>query len=305
MVRKGSRVQIPIVAPSEIIFFKNYQEAKVADWDILKTRGNVDDRRTYASGGGLLSSGLLVILLTLGLNYLSLSVSPGTVSQVINTFNSTQVSKQEQPAEFKGDDSYEVFASKILGSTDDTWSEIFASNKSTYAKPKLVLYRNSSHTGCGIGSSAYGPFYCPNDSTIYLDETFFDDLRAKFGGSSGEVAQAYVIAHEVGHHVQNIQGDLSGLGRSSQRQAIETELQADCYAGVWAYSINKDGVLAPGDIEQALSAASAVGDDNIQSRMGGSVNPETWTHGSSEQRMSAFNKGFETGNPAQCSGLSS
>lgn len=276
----------------------------MADWDVLKSRGNVEDRRNRVAGAGILGSGVVVMLITLGLNYLGINVSPSTVSQVMGAFESTQVSQQEQPAEFKGDDPYEVFASKILGSTDDTWTEIFSSNNATYSEPKLVLYRNASQTGCGMGSSSYGPFYCPSDSTIYLDETFFDELRTKYGGSSGEVAQAYVIAHEVGHHVQNLQGGLNNPGNSSQSHAIETELQADCYAGVWAYAINSDGVLAPGDVEQALSAASAVGDDNIQSRSGGSVNPETWTHGSSEQRMNAFNTGFTSGNPSHCTDLS-
>lgn len=276
----------------------------MADWSKLSTRGNVDDRRTNAPAAGIMGGGVIVLLLTLGLNYMGLNISPDTVSRVVETFGSSKVSQQDQPPEFKGDDPYEVFASKILGSTDDTWSDIFAKSDQKYTKPRLVLYRGSSSTACGIGSSAAGPFYCPSDSTIYLDETFFEELKNRFGGSSGEVAQAYVIAHEVGHHVQNLQGSLRPVGPSSQRQSIETELQADCYAGIWAFSVNKAGIFESGDIEQALSAASAVGDDNIQSRMDGSVRPETWTHGSSQQRVNAFEAGFKTGQPGKCTDLS-
>lgn len=274
----------------------------MADWDKLGSRGNVEDRRgttpavAFMGGGGLLA-----IVITLALNYFGLEVSPGTVSMVLETFGSSQVDQQKQPAEFQGDDAYEVFASKILGSTDDLWSQMFRESNASYTKPRLVLYRNATRTGCGTASSAVGPFYCPNDKTIYLDETFFEELRARFGGSSGDVAQAYVIAHEVGHHVQNLQGELAG--RQTQQGSINTELQADCYAGVWAYSINKNGVLNPKDIEQALSAAAAVGDDNIQSKTEGRVTPENWTHGSSEQRVDAFNVGFRNGQPGRCSNL--
>lgn len=273
----------------------------MANWDILSGSGNVEDRRgttpamAFAGGGGI-----VVLLLTLGLNYLGLNVSPDTVSGVLDTFGTTQVDSQPQPAEFQGRDSYEVFASKILGSTNDVWNATFAKNGQTYGEPRLVLFRNATQTGCGLASSAVGPFYCPSDQTIYLDETFFEELQSRFGGSTGEVAQAYVIAHEVGHHVQNELGYLNQPGSSTQHGSIATELQADCYAGVWAHSVNQNGVFETGEINQALSAAAAVGDDNIQQKTEGRVNPETWTHGSSEQRVSAFTTGLNTGQPSQC-----
>lgn len=275
----------------------------MADWDRIGSRGNVEDRRgttpavAFMGGGGLLA-----IVITLALNYFGLEVSPGTVSMVLDTFGNSQVDQQKQPVEFQGDDPYEVFASKILGSTDDLWTKMFSENGESYAKPRLVLYRNATRTGCGMASSAVGPFYCPSDSTIYLDETFFEELRSRFGGSAGDTAQAYVIAHEVGHHVQNLEGKLAG--RSTRQGSINTELQADCYAGVWAYSVNKNGIFSQGDLEEALSAAAAVGDDNIQTKTEGRITPENWTHGSSEQRVSAFNTGFTTGQPSKCSNLS-
>ena len=162
-----------------------------------------------------------------------------------------------------------------------------------------MLFRGATRSQCGVASSQVGPHYCPIDQTIYLDETFFDELRQRFGGSSGEVAQAYVIAHEVGHHVQNQLGVLAE-NQNSQKGSIAIELQADCYAGVWAYSQARNGVFENGEIQQAMSAAEAVGDDNIQEKTEGRVTPENWTHGSSEQRVNAFTAGYETGNPGQC-----
>lgn len=277
----------------------------MANWDLLNNRGDVEDRRgmtpalAFTSGGGI-----VVLLLTLGLNYLGINVSPDTVSGVLDSFGTTKVDQQVQPAEFKGEDSYEVFASKVLGSSNDVWSQVFAYNDTRYQKPKLVLFRQATQTGCGLASSAVGPFYCPSDATIYLDETFFEELKTRFGGSAGQVAQAYVIAHEVGHHVQSQEGLFRQPGSQTRHGSIKTELQADCYAGVWAYAINDAGVFSGGDIEQALSAAAAVGDDNIQSKTEGRVTPETWTHGSSEQRVSAFNTGFSTGQPGMCADIS-
>lgn len=273
----------------------------MANWDLINGGGNVEDRRGTTSalaftGGG----GLVVLLLTLGLNYLGVNVSPDMVSGVVNSFGSSQVDQQEQPPEFRGEDSYEVFTAKVLGSTDQVWNEAFAKKGQTYQEPRLVLFRNATQTGCGLASSAVGPFYCPTDQTLYLDETFFEELKNRFGGSAGEVAQAYVIAHEVGHHVQNLEGLFAAGNPQTQHGSIETELQADCYAGVWAYAVNKNGVFSPGEIDQALSAAAAVGDDNIQERTQGRTSPETWTHGSSEQRVNSFNKGFNSGQPGVC-----
>ena len=263
--------------------------------------GNVEDRRGLG-GPAFAGGGLVALLIVLGLNYFGVSVPQSTVEEIlgqIQSFQSTQVDESKQPVEFRGEDDYEVFASKVLGSSDELWSDVFSLNSGEYQKPQLVLFRGATRSSCGIASSQVGPHYCPYDSTIYLDETFFDELKKRFGGSSGEVAQAYVIAHEVGHHVQNQLGVLDANSQTREG-SISLELQADCYAGVWAYSQAKNGVFENGEIEQAISAAAAVGDDNIQQTIEGRITPENWTHGSSEQRVEAFTKGYTTGDPAQC-----
>lgn len=276
----------------------------MANWDDITSIGDVEDRRgttpalAFAGGGGI-----VVLLLTLGLNYLGLNVSPDAVSSVMDALGTSKVDFQPQPAEFAGKDGYEVFASKVLGSTNDVWSGVFTKNGVAYQKPKLVLFRNATQTGCGLASSSVGPFYCANDQTLYLDETFFNELKTRFGADTGDVAQAYVIAHEVGHHVQNQLGVFEQTDTQSRYGSIETELQADCYAGVWAYAVNKNRIFANGEINQATSAAAAVGDDNIQSKIEGRVSPETWTHGSSAQRVNAFNVGYNTGQPGRCVNL--
>ena len=279
----------------------------MANWNSVESMGDVEDRRGVGSGiafaGG---GGIIAILLTLGLNYLGLQVSQSTVEQVVTQIQSMQsqtVDKTDQPVEFRGDDSYEVFTRKVLGSTDGLWQSAFSESNLAYKKPKLVLFRGVTQSACGVASAAVGPHYCPYDRTIYLDETFFDELQQRFGGSTGEVAQAYVIAHEVGHHVQNQLGVFDSSSAKTQKGAIAIELQADCYAGVWAYSQSKNNVIQPGEIDQALSAAAAVGDDNIQERTEGRVNPENWTHGSSEQRVNAFQTGYSSGDPASCRNL--
>lgn len=273
----------------------------MADWDEIASSGNVEDRRGLSravlTGGG----GLVAILLALGLNYLGLNISPTQVQQgldIVAELQGGQAAKTEQPAEFRGEDSYELFVKKVLGSTNVMWTDIFAQTGRSYAPPTLVLFRDATQSACGVAPSSVGPFYCPEDQRIYMDETFFDELRTRFGANTGETAQAYVIAHEVGHHVQGQLGQLAG--DSSRDSAIQAELQADCYAGIWAYTQSADGVLGPDDISQAMSAASAVGDDNIQQRTEGQVTPESWTHGSSEQRVAAFTRGYLTGQPDRC-----
>ena len=274
----------------------------MARWDKITSVGNVVDRRGV--GGALVGGGgVLAVIITLALGYFGISVPQSTVEEVISQIDSLQsqtVEESDQPVEFRGEDEYEVFASKVLGSSNDVWARVFSSNSKSYEEPRLVLFRDVTRSGCGIASSQIGPHYCPADSTIYLDETFFDELGRRFGSSTGEVAQAYVIAHEVGHHVQNQLGALAGSNRSNE-DSIQTELQADCYAGIWAYSQAKNNVFETGEIEQAMSAAAAVGDDNIQQTIEGRVNPENWTHGSSEQRVNAFTVGYESGDPSRCS----
>lgn len=278
----------------------------MARWNRIGSRGNVQDRRGMGGPGlaigGLGGVGVIIVLL------LNLFGGGGGLDQIIGQLETPQ-QPQEQPAEFQGEDDYEVFASTVLGSTDDTWEAIFTASDLTYAEPTLVLFRDGTSSACGSASSAVGPHYCPLDETIYIDETFFDELVSRFGATGGDVAEAYVIAHEVGHHVQKRTGVMEQV-QSAQQQAgsqeeandlsIRLELQADCFAGVWAYSLRDAGVFLPGEIQEAIDAAASVGDDRIQERVQGQVSPETWTHGSSEQRVEWFTKGFESGDPALC-----
>lgn len=280
----------------------------MARWDRIGRRGNVEDKRgfggTGVAVGGLGGIGLIIFLI---ISFLG----GGTgLDQVIDQV-ATQAPQQTgaQPEEFQGEDEYEVFASTVLGSTDETWTAIFTDSNLQYREPTLILFRDSWSSACGGASSSAGPHYCPLDETIYLDETFFDELATRFGAQGGDVAQAYVIAHEVGHHVQYLLG-IIGQVQEAQRQvssqaeandlSVRMELQADCFAGVWAYSIKDLGVFLPGEINEAIDAAAAVGDDRIQQRVQGQVSPESWTHGSSDQRVAWFTTGLDAGDPSVC-----
>ncbi len=270
----------------------------MAQWDKITSRGNVEDRRAagpVAIGGGVGIVGLVIYLL---MNFLG--GSQPDVGEVLNQLQNVQVQNNQNynAKDFEGADSYEVFASTVLGSTNDMWNDVFKKSSLTYTEPKLVLFRGSTNSACGGADSSVGPHYCPNDNTIYLDETFFDELTKRFGGNAEDVAQAYVIAHEVGHNVQNQLGDMSQV--DTQEESIHLELQADCYAGLWASSIKSLGVFEPNEITEALNEAAAVGDDRIQSKIEGRVDPENWTHGSSEQRVSAFTKGYTSGSVQMC-----
>lgn len=271
----------------------------MALWDKISSRGNVEDRRGLSAGALGGGASILVVGAVLLFNYFGVTVDPNTVEQVVQQLNQTTIDPENQPAEFKGEDDYEVFTATVLGSTNDMWSGLFAKNNQDFAEPKLVLFRDGVATSCGFATSASGPFYCPGDQTIYLDETFFDQLKNRLGGDSGDVAQAYVIAHEAGHHAQHLLGSLNN--NQGNEASIQTELQADCFAGLWAYSVQKLGVFENEDeINEAIRAAKAVGDDNIQKNAGQPVNPENWTHGSSKQRIDAFNTGYTTGDFARC-----
>lgn len=200
--------------------------------------------------------------------------------------------------------------SGVLASTEDVWGRLFNQAGETYREPELVAYTNYDQTGCGMAQSAVGPFYCPMDQRIYIDPAFFDELSRRFG-APGDFAQGYVIAHEVGHHIQNLTGTLDSAQRAQaqagrvegNRIQVAVELQADCYAGVWAANArgpNGQPLLEPGDIEEGMRAAEAIGDDTLQRNTQGRVVPETFTHGTSEQRMGALRRGLETGDPAAC-----
>lgn len=271
----------------------------MAIWDKITSRGQVEDRRGSSffplAGGGLGLGGLILLLV---MNYLG----GGDLNDALNGLQYLEVPVQEAGVNFDGADQYEVFASTVLGSNNDAWSEIFARNNLEYVPPRLVLFRGATQGGCGIASNQVGPHYCPSDRTIYLDETFFDELQRRFNANGGDVAEAYVISHEVGHHVQNLLGIMDQVTESGSNDlSVKLELQADCFAGLWAHSIKDEGVFeSPDEIKEALDAAAAVGDDRIQQSVEGRISPESWTHGSSEQRVNAFNAGYTTGNVGAC-----
>jgi predicted metalloprotease len=201
------------------------------------------------------------------------------------------------------------FLTRVLGSTEETWGEIFQKNGSRYTPTTLVAYTRGTQTACGFGQAAMGPFYCPNDKKIYIDPAFFNELSQRFG-APGDFAQAYVIAHEVGHHIQDLEGtlDTAHNAQASAGQAdgnaiqVKVELQADCYAGVWAANARdaQGNILEPGDVEEGMRAAEAIGDDTLQKQTQGRVVPDSFTHGTSAQRMQALRLGMQTGNPASC-----
>lgn len=269
----------------------------MADWSKILRRGKVEDRRSMAPAaiGGVSLTGLALLFL---FNVLS----GGSPEEILYQLENIPIEQQNtNKEEFSGLDSYEVFVSTILGSNNELWTSIFQKMGNSYIEPKLVLFRRATNSGCGYASSQVGPHYCPQDETIYLDETFFDELSNRFGAKGGDVAEAYVISHEVAHHVQNLLGimDKVNLNRSNDL-SIKLELQADCFAGLWANSIKDNGIFEQGEIHEAMDAASAVGDDRIQEKVTGQINSESWTHGSSKQRVEWFDKGYNLGSLSAC-----
>ncbi len=270
---------------------------------------NVEDRRGESFGGGLAGGGSLSlggILLVLVASYF-LNINPLSLLGMLEEAPApTQHSSvaQRPPA----DDEMSRFVRKVLASTEDTWQGIFRESGQQYQDPKLVLFSGATPTACGTGQAAMGPFYCPGDHKVYIDLAFYRELKQRFH-APGEFAQAYVIAHEVGHHVQNLLG-ISGKVDAARRRgdeahgnalSVRLELQADCFAGVWGQRADSlRHILEPGELEQALTAAAAIGDDTLQQQSRGTVVPETFTHGSSAQRVRWFRKGFESGDPKQC-----
>lgn len=277
----------------------------MADWQKILSRGDVEDRRGMAPLAGGISVGGVVLLVAV--NYFL----GGDLSAVLPHLEQLAVQQLQTPTDsqqFSGEDSYEMFASAVLGSANDLWSAEFQEQGKVYDPPTLVLFRQATQSACGGAYSQIGPHYCPLDETIYLDETFFDELTSRFGARGGDVAEAYVIGHEVGHHVQQELGVMDQVrsiqSRNPQREnelSVQVELQADCFAGLWANSIREAGVFeSEEEIREAMDAAAAVGDDRIQEKSTGRVNPESWTHGSSDQRVEAFNRGYNSGNFAAC-----
>lgn len=273
-------------------------------WQDRRESNNVEDRRQQGGGGGIPIGGkgrliLLVVVMVAG--YYGVDLSPMLNEPASQT--PPQRQEMSQPAK----DPLARFTSVMLASTEDAWGEIFQQSGSHYQAPKLVLYRGATRTGCGQGQSVMGPFYCPADRTVYIDLSFYQEMRDKLG-ADGDFAQGYVVAHEVGHHVQNLLGierkmreQQQGLSRAEQnRLSVKLELQADCFAGVWGHYMEREQVLETGDLEEALNAAQAIGDDRLQQQSQGRVIPDSFTHGSSAQRYAWFKRGFDSGKPASC-----
>ena len=272
-------------------------------WQGRRQSDNVEDRRSISGGKVAVGGGIIGIIILL------VNVFGGENAQIITPVLEQLQGGQQQTETAaplsKEDEEMGNFVRVILADNEDIWTKIFAEHGLKYKNPKLVLFRGSVNTACGGASSASGPFYCPGDQKVYMDLGFFEELKTKFGAKGGDFAIAYVIAHEIGHHIQTLLGTSEKMRQAqegkSQTQAnklsVALELQADFYAGVWSH-YNQEN-LDTGDIEEALSAANAVGDDAIQSKMSGQVVPDSFTHGTSEQRMYWFKKGFKTGDIKQ------
>jgi predicted metalloprotease len=266
---------------------------------------NVEDRRGGGIGRGGLAVGGGIGTLAIALLALLFGVDP---SQLLNGGQDGAPAPpgQTQQAPPQNDEMSQ-FVRRVLGSTETVWGEVFSRNGSSYREPRLVLFTNQVQSACGRADAAVGPFYCPGDEKVYIDLSFYDELRSRFR-APGDFAQAYVIAHEVGHHVQNLLGTSDKVTALQQRASeaqsnrlsVMLELQADCYAGVWGYYAKQRGVIEPGDLEEALGAASAIGDDRLQREAQGYVVPDSFTHGSSEQRMRWFKQGFDSGDMRRC-----
>ena len=298
-------------------------------WGDFRRSQNVEDRTgnapESAGGGGMpfggmrLGGGAIIILVIVGMLF---GINPFEMLGMMGGDGSVQAPPQQSapPARVppgsapqaggssaQGADVNKDFSRAVLGDTEDVWSALFQAMGSRYDPPKLVLYRGVTRSDCGRANAAVGPFYCPADKDLYLDTSFFNELHARFG-APGDFAQAYVIAHEVGHHVQNLLGTMRQFDAQRQRSdertanmlSVRLELQADCYAGVWGFYSQKRGIIDAKDIESGLRAAAAVGDDQIQKRTQGYVVPDSFTHGSAEERTRWFRTGLQSGDPRDC-----
>lgn len=276
---------------------------------------NVEDRRGGGFGGGGFpiggkSIGIGTIVIALAASYF-FGIDPSLIFQGASVIQGQQQQVQpQQPNRPPATDELTVFTRKVLGNTERTWEHIFETDLNRrYEPPKLVLFSGATPTACGTGQSAMGPFYCPGDHKVYIDLAFYDELRKRFG-ASGDFAQAYVIAHEIGHHVQNLLGVSAKVDAARRRMgeaqanqlSVRMELQADCLAGVWAATAQKANqqLLEPGDVEEGLKAAAAIGDDRLQRQAQGYVVPEAFTHGTSDQRVRWLRQGLSTGDIRKC-----
>ena len=276
-------------------------------WRTGRRSGNVIDRRGRGGARRLAGGGIGTLVIILVALYFGVDPTPllqGTNSVGVPSGASTGGTRG---GDFEGDD-LAAMTSVVFGYTEDVWEKIFAESGQVYRKPNLVLFSGSTRSACGLGQAAMGPFYCPADQQAYIDLSFYRDLRNQLG-APGDFAQAYVIAHEVGHHVQNLLGISGKVHAQRQRVSqvegnalsVRLELQADCFSGVWANRADKmANIIEDGDVEEALNAAGAIGDDRLQRRSRGTVSPETFSHGTSEQRIRWFRTGLESGDPDRC-----
>lgn len=279
-------------------------------WQGRRESDNVEDRRGQSGspmggGGGFRlpsgKGGIVLLIIVLVAGYYGVDLTGMLTGEPVSQQQTTQRSISPQ------DEEAAKFTKVILADTEDTWGAIFKDMGRQYPQPKLVMYRGATRTACGTGQSVMGPYYCPADSTVYIDLSFYDEMRNKLG-AGGDFAQGYVIAHEVGHHVQKLLGIESKVRQLQQnasqaeanRLSVKMELQADCFAGVWGYNMQKQDYMETGDLQEALNAAEAIGDDRLQQQSQGRVVPDSFTHGTSQQRYTWFKRGFDSGDPAQC-----
>ena len=298
-------------------------------WRGRQQSSNIEDRRSQGGGGGFrgsplgnggfrLPSGggggrrggmgsLIGIVVVLGIIWFVTGQNPiDMLMGGSNTTGNSAASSAAAPASAE-EDELAAFVGVVVQETEDMWGEVFAAQNQDYPEPAVVLFSGQTNTGCGAADSSTGPFYCPGDSKVYIDLSFYEELRQQFG-APGDFAQAYVLAHEVGHHIQNITGVLPDFNQrrasmsaeEANAYSVRVELQADCYAGVWANYAGQEDLLENGDIEEALNAANQIGDDTLQERMQGFAVPKTFNHGTSAQRKAWFERGYRSGNPGDC-----
>lgn len=285
-------------------------------WQGRRESDNVEDRRDQSSGfggGGRQirlprgKGGIVLLIVVAMAGYYGYDLTA-----LLTGGEVAPTSQQQQRSVSPNEDEAAKFTKVMLATTEDTWGKLFQQMNKQYVAPKLVMYRGATRTGCGTGQSVMGPFYCPADQTVYIDLSFYDEMKTKLG-AGGDFAQGYVIAHEVGHHVQKLLG-IEPKVREMQQGASQTqvnqlsvkmELQADCFAGVWGHYMQQENILEVGDLQEALNAAEAIGDDRLQQKSQGRVVPDSFTHGTSQQRYSWFKRGFDGGNPGQCNTFAS
>ncbi|EMI5489098.1 neutral zinc metallopeptidase [Providencia stuartii] len=289
-------------------------------WQNRRRSDNIEDRRSQNSstgfrgtGGGMRiplrgKSGIVILIVIVVAGYYGVDLTGLVTGEPIGNTTSQQT---QRSAASPQEEQLADFTSVMLASTEDVWQAEFKQIGKQYQQPKLVIYRNGTSTACGQGQAFMGPFYCPADSKVYIDLSFYNDMKTKLG-AGGEFAQGYVVAHEIGHHVQHLLGIEQQVRKLQQgisekeanKLSVKLELQADCFAGVWGHNMDKEGILGDGDLQSALNAAQAIGDDRLQQQSQGRVIPDSFTHGTSQQRYYWFKKGFDTGDINSCNTFS-